>query len=193
MGVVVGSGAHEPRVTALRDCHARRVRAQGRGGGARTRGSNAYARLPFCCRHPSNHAQLLLRSIHLASSTHSQLPQLRSRLPTNYAHAVRKKWEEYFGGFVVDTRGYQEGCRGQRSTSGGRRRYRRVINAFGLGRQTHDQRGHRTSGYAFCFLRAVRANSWPRGLCVCARTAPSWASRARQLLAGGNPRAERGR
>ena len=80
---------------------------------------------------------------------------------------------------------------GQRSTSGGRRRYRRVINAFG--RQTHDQRGHRTSGYAFCFLRAVRANSWPRGLCVCARTAPSWASRARKLLAGGNPRAERGR
>jgi len=44
---------------------------------------------------------------------------------------VRKKWEEYFGGFVVDTRGYQEGCRGQRSTSGGRRRCRRVINAFG--------------------------------------------------------------
>ena len=30
---------------AARDCHARRVSAQGRGGGARTRGSNAHARL----------------------------------------------------------------------------------------------------------------------------------------------------
>ena len=39
------SGAHAPRVTALRDCHARRVTTQGRGGGARTRGSNVHARL----------------------------------------------------------------------------------------------------------------------------------------------------
>ena len=40
-----GSGAHAPRVTVLCDCHAPRVSAQGRGGGARKRGSNAQARL----------------------------------------------------------------------------------------------------------------------------------------------------
>jgi hypothetical protein len=43
--VVTVCACHAPRVTVTRDSHARRVSAQGRGGGARTRGSNAQARL----------------------------------------------------------------------------------------------------------------------------------------------------